>query len=263
MIKAIFFDCDGTLLSHTSGTVRESTVQAFKQLREQGIRCILSTGRHVSELRDLTPVHVLSFDAYITLNGAYTYDAQRVLSSYPLEKEDIARVYSFLNENDLPIQFLEAEESYISSVNETVIRSQASIHTPVPKILPYERILEHPVYMLIPFGIKQAEPLIHSLNHVQATWWNHHDAIDVVHESAGKDRGMEAIMDAYGWKREETMAFGDAMNDLPMIRMAGIGVAMGNGEDALKKEADLVADDIDQDGLYHALVKLGILEDMR
>ena len=68
MIKAIFFDIDGTLLSHTTGRVPESTEFAIHQLRKKGIRLFVATGRHKLEIEEL-PVNKLSFDGYITLNG--------------------------------------------------------------------------------------------------------------------------------------------------------------------------------------------------
>ena len=259
MIKAVFFDCDGTLLSHHSGVVPASAKQALADLRKKGIRTILSTGRHVSELAQLEPMHGIEFDAYITLNGACSYDADGIFDSHPIDREDIERVHTFLQTNDLPIQFLEETENYISSVNETVIRSQAMIHTPVPPVKSFERIMNHPVYMFIPFGIREFEPLEAQLRHVKCTRWNAHDAIDVFHEDAGKEKGMQAWMERYGIDRSETAAFGDAMNDSTMLETAGLGIAMGNSTEELKAIADYVTDDIDDNGVANALRALGIL----
>ena len=259
MIKAVFFDCDGTLLSHSRNKVPESAVRALEALREKGIKVILSTGRHVSELRELKPMQGLDFDAYITLNGACSYDAGGIFDSHPIEPEDIQTVYEYLCAHPLPIQFLEETESYINLVDDTVIRAQSLIHTPVPKILPLERILNHRIYMMVPFGMCGFEKLAPSLKHVSCTWWHHHDAVDVFHSEAGKEKGMAAVMKKYGIDPSETAAFGDAMNDLTMLKTAGIGVAMGNADEALKKEAYMVTDDIDCDGVANALCRLGVL----
>ena len=96
---------------------------------------------------------------------------------------------------------------------------------------------------------------------MRVTRWNASNAVDMVHVSAGKESGMNALMKKWGIEKEETMAFGDALNDLSMLREAGIGVAMGNSEPALKEAADYVAGDIDSDGLYLALVHFGILNE--
>ena len=65
--------------------------------------------------------------------------------------------------------------------------------------------------------------------------------------------GIQRYLKLLGIKREEIIAFGDAENDLEMIRYAGIGVAMGNGEEAVKAVADYVTADIDDDGIEKAL----------
>ena len=58
---------------------------------------------------------------------------------------------------------------------------------------------------------------------------------------------------------EETMAFGDSENDIEMLEFVGMGIAMGNATDDVKHAADHVTDDIDEDGIWKALVKLGIV----
>ena len=68
MIKAIFFDVDGTLLSHTTKCIPRDAVQALRTLLDRGIRIFMATGRHSTEL-DQLPVRDIRFDGYITLNG--------------------------------------------------------------------------------------------------------------------------------------------------------------------------------------------------
>lgn len=70
---------------------------------------------------------------------------------------------------------------------------------------------------------------------------------------------MKFFGELLGILPEEMMAFGDAQNDLDMIEYAGIGVAMGNGEESLKKIADYVTTDVDDDGVLHALQYFGLL----
>ncbi|MBR2677383.1 MAG: HAD family phosphatase [Solobacterium sp.] len=261
MIRAVLFDCDGTLLSHKTNRVPNSARTALERLRRNGIKVILCTGRHRSELRDLHQLDGLDFDAYITVNGACTYDHRGILSSCPISAETRQTVYEYLSSHELPVQFFLNDDTFISCVNETVIQSQAAIHTPVPPIGDLSRIIREPVYLMVPFGIAEAEEMIALLKDVQVTRWNQHDAIDIVSTSAGKGVGVKAIMDAYGLKKEELMGFGDAMNDAGMLEEVGTAVVMGNGEEPLKKMADYVTDDIDEDGVSHALIALGVLRE--
>ena len=70
---------------------------------------------------------------------------------------------------------------------------------------------------------------------------------------------IEATLRYFHLKPEEVMAFGDGKNDRDMIRMAGIGVAMGNAHESVKEAADYVAAPADQEGIYLALQHFGLL----
>ena len=80
MIKAIFFDVDGTLLSHDTKKVPRSTKEALKQLKKQNIKTFMATGRHNLELDDL-PMEDLTFDGYVLLNGQINIDHEGNLIS--------------------------------------------------------------------------------------------------------------------------------------------------------------------------------------
>ena len=59
---------------------------------------------------------------------------------------------------------------------------------------------------------------------------------------------------------DETMAFGDGGNDIPIIRQAGIGVAMGNATDNVKAVADYVTTAVDDEGVKNALIQFGVIK---
>ena len=83
--------------------------------------------------------------------------------------------------------------------------------------------------------------------------------VDVVAPGGGKDRGMDVLLDHFGIDLSETMAFGDGENDLPMLRHAHIGVALGNADDFVQSQADYVTDTGDEDGILTALEHFGLL----
>ena len=75
MIKAVFFDIDGTLVSFHTHRVSEATRQAIRQLRTQGIKVFIATGRHLQVINNLGD---LEFDGYVTLNGSCCYIGKTV-----------------------------------------------------------------------------------------------------------------------------------------------------------------------------------------
>lgn len=90
--------------------------------------------------------------------------------------------------------------------------------------------------------------------YLSAPWF-----LEVMPKGTDKGTGLLKICEDAGIDPGEAIAFGDSYNDLPMIRAAGMGVAMGNAEKAVKEAADMVTADCDEDGIAVALKKLGIV----
>ena len=70
---------------------------------------------------------------------------------------------------------------------------------------------------------------------------------------------IDVLLAHLGADRADTIAFGDARVDIPMLEYCACGVAMGNGGPEIRAMADLVTDDVEHDGLWHAFRKLGLL----
>ena len=91
------------------------------------------------------------------------------------------------------------------------------------------------------------------------TSWNA-TGIDIIPKGGGKQNGIKHYIEAHGRDRTKIMAFGDGENDIDMLQYAGIGVAMGNASDPVKRSADYVTADIDDDGIEKALIHFGIID---
>ena len=84
--------------------------------------------------------------------------------------------------------------------------------------------------------------------------------LDAIREySARKGEGLRFAAATMGVTLADTVAIGDSDNDLTMIEVAGVGIAMGNGEQCAKDAADWVADAVDASGLAHAFERLGVV----
>ena len=66
-------------------------------------------------------------------------------------------------------------------------------------------------------------------------------------------------MDYFDISREETMAFGDGDNDLDMLAFVNTGIAMGNGSENVKKIAEYITDPVDNDGIFNAVKRYGLI----
>ena len=86
MIKAAFFDIDGTLVGFKTHRVAESTWRAIERMRERGIKVIIASGRSMSEMQDELKGR---FDAYVTMNGQLCFDAEGTYRDAHIDNEDV------------------------------------------------------------------------------------------------------------------------------------------------------------------------------
>lgn len=86
------------------------------------------------------------------------------------------------------------------------------------------------------------------------------DCGEICCKGINKSYGMEKYLEYVGLTRKDAIAFGDGPNDLDMLSFAETGVAMGNGLEEVKKLADFVTKDIDENGIAFALKELGLIK---
>ena len=86
MIKAAFFDIDGTLVSFKTHRMPESTKRALNRLREKGILLFVSSGRHKSSMNNLDDY---PFDGYVTLNGGICWVGDEIIYKHSIPEHNI------------------------------------------------------------------------------------------------------------------------------------------------------------------------------
>ena len=255
-IKAVFFDVDGTLISHKMGDVPQSTRKALKELQKRGIRVIVATGRHTLELREL-PVKDIAFDGYVVINGQLCLDwEQNTIYDAPICPEGVRAMVEIFERKEIPVTVVEKDRIYVNFVNDLLKRRQKEIFSPVPDVGVYEggNVYQYCVYATDEEIAQIAKKAVSC----KVTKWND-AAYDIIAGEGGKRQGMEKLLERYGIKREETMAFGDGENDISMLAYAQVGVAMGNADDTVKACADYVTASVDEDGVAEALKYYGLI----
>lgn len=258
MIKAIFFDVDGTLLSHDTHGVPESTVRALEALREKGILTFLATGRHTSMLREILPMDALHFDGIVSLNGQYCCDERSVIYHCPLETSAVAALLDYLKAHPHPCILVEADRMYINFHNALVEQVQAAIHSEMPELGDLDRGYTQPIYQAILYMSEENLAKLPPLPGIKLTRWNLGGA-DLIPAKGGKAVGIARVLQHYGLDKSETMAFGDGENDVDMFAAVGTAVAMGNACAEAKAAAHYVTDDVDRDGIWNALVHFSVI----
>ncbi len=271
--KLIFLDIDGTLTSPGSNTPPESAMRAVRQAQANGHKVFLCTGRNPAML---APVLALGFDGAVAAAGGYVFTRDEVLFDCPMKKEDFETGMRLLKENGV-FRTIEAKDAtwgdedlgdFLAGAgegNSELIRWRKALAEQL-NIRPMSEYDGSPVYKIVIMckEMKQLEPARAALEKdynfvVQDLAARDCLNGELINRQFDKGRGVRIVAKHYGIPLENTVGFGDSMNDLEMIETVGYSVCMDNGSPALKAKSDLVCPAVDADGLFQAFAQLGLI----
>lgn len=158
MIKAIFFDIDGTLVSFDTHRVPDSAVKALKTLREKGIKIFIATGRHLKAINNLGD---LEFDGYITLNGSYCIEGKKkVIYKHSIKPENIRSLMKYQHEVEkFPCIYVQENNFALNYENQEVDDLVRLLDFPREVLNPLTH-LKGDVYQLIAFFAPEQEKIL-------------------------------------------------------------------------------------------------------
>lgn len=282
-MKLIAIDLDGTLLGHDK-KVCPQNVAAINEALTSGVKVVIATGRHYQDAHRLISLAGLNLPI-IGSNGASIHEVDgSCLRLDAIEREDLKSVYTDLAKMNVCFMALGANHVYTLSQSLNIMAEEVETYkTPLYEADMYRikrelramveekdgLIFDDPhtmanvddkilnILSVSYNGEKRLEGMAHfsALNrlHVFSSYRNN---FEMTHADVSKGRSVKFYANRLGIKDYQICAIGDNFNDVSMIQMAGIGVAMGNAESEVKRLSDFVTLSNQEAGVAHAIRKV-------
>jgi Cof subfamily protein (haloacid dehalogenase superfamily) len=255
--KIVFFDIDGTLVNDDK-QIPESTKQSIFQLQKNGVHVAIATGRGPFMFEPIR--QELGIDTFVSFNGSYVLLKDEVIHKTPILTEAIAKLEKKAEQEGHPLVYLDHQRATCNADNHDIIKN--CTFNLMPEYPSY-----HPAYYN---GNEVYQVLLFCKEDFEQTYRNdykgtfdfirwHEEALDILPTGGSKAKGIDALVKKMNLKPENVYAFGDALNDIEMLKKAGTGIAMGNGMTEAKLAADFVTRSVDEDGIYYGLKHFGLL----
>lgn len=254
--KIVFFDVDGTITQSENGLIPIKTKESIKALINKGFKVVAATGRPLSMCNEIKE---LGIDTFITANGAYAKHNQSVIHKVPMNESIVHEVCEFAYSENHGLSFFTEEFSMNGVTNPQILNAlnETLSLTDYPSI--NQMIHNQEVYLMCLYACdKTVEKYIRKFPHLTFKRW-HPFVLNVLQEEVSKSLAIKKVLQYFGIDKSEAIAFGDGDNDIDMLELVGLGIAMGNGSENVKMVADFVTKKASEDGIEFALKKYGII----
>ena len=256
MKKFLFFDIDGTLYD-SNKQIPPKAKEAVFQAKRNGHEVFIATGRAPFMIQEV--LKELEIESYICFNGQYVVYKNEVIINNEINKEQLQLVTEFAERNNHPIVYMNAEKMIATIEHHPyVIESIDTLKLPHPN---YEEdfYLTQPIFQALVFCAREEEISYHeTFPQLKFVRW-HRVSVDILPKGASKGRAINLLCKKYDIDLNDTIAFGDGLNDIEMLEAVGFGVSMGNGHEEALKRAKHVTTHVDDDGLVNALRYLNLI----
>lgn len=262
-IKLIAVDLDGTLLN-SQHTMTERTEKTLKAAMDKGVSVVIATGKTYTSARSVIDrLGLTTPGVYLQGLAIYSGDGS-VRHQQTLDPEVARQVITYCEERGFTLLAYSGLRHLVRVVNSENSILSEKYHEPAPEAVgPLQNILnETPINKLV--VMKVGDP-----RRITALRWQLgmqlgtrakitqalSDMLEILPKGASKGAGLKVLLRDMGVATAHVLAIGDGENDLEMLEMAGVGVAMGNGHQKLKDIASFVTGTNDEDGVAQAVEK--------
>lgn len=270
-VKCIALDLDRTTLNG-QGKLSKGNREALEYAIKKDVHVVVASGRSFYTLpKDVLQVSGIEYA--ITSNGTaiyhiptekcihrYKLDSESIRSILHLSKKEYVTYEAFIDGKayadntyiDNPKEFGASEEAveYVRNTRHRVENIEQFIYNHIDELDCMDIIIADDKKQQ-----KLMEEIMEKVKEIYMTSSIDH-LIEISNENAGKHSGIKYMMELLNLKREEVAAFGDAENDMDMLKFAGIGIAMENACEECKRVADFVTKHHEADGVAYGIYEI-------
>lgn len=257
--KAVILDIDGTILPHGK-SLSHATKNAIERLRAKNITVAIATGRAPYFSREI--VEEVGVDSAVFFNGSLAYYEKEEIYQNPIEKQVLEKLHGLSQEQQHPLTYLSNQTFKASDLNHPYIVESYQHDDWKPELASPKFWLEQDIFQLFLHCDQEEERFYQSqIPELDIRRWTSTGAkaCDVNMSNSNKSVGITKLLERLGIAPDETVAFGDGMNDIEMLSFVGMGVAMGSAQEEVKQAANMVTLTAEEDGVRHGLERLGLI----
>lgn len=265
-IHLVAIDLDGTLLTDTK-QVAQKTVNALKQVANNGVKVVIASARPPRSVRHI--YSLLGLDTWqINYNGAVIWDqpSAKAVFHRPMAGALVHKIID--NARDLFEQVQVTceimDKWHTDRIDDTLTTETGKLFKP-DVIAPLDTFLHQPITKLLllaePKLIFRLEAMLAEKYPTQVSMVRTDDhMIQIMDHRVSKAIALDKVARHYHIRHANIMAIGDAPNDIGMLQLAGIAVAMDNAHRSAKEVAHWIAPSNNDHGVHAALVKFGLIK---
>jgi Cof subfamily protein (haloacid dehalogenase superfamily) len=263
-IKLVATDMDGTLLNHQL-EIPARTKAAIASARARGVQVVIATGRMYQSAAPFARELGLEGMPLVAYNGALVreFPSGRTIYHEPVPLDVGLELASFCESWGYYLQAYVDDELYVAELNETARQYAAIARVPVHAVGPLSLWLDKPStkFLLIDTAerIEQIRQVLEARFGDQLVFAQSYPTfLEVVSRKVSKGAALAAVAASLGVSREEVVAIGDSINDIPMLEWAGTGVAIRHAPEEVRRVASFTTVSGAGEGVGEALERLGL-----
>jgi len=258
LIRLIAIDLDGTLLN-SSSRISKNNREAIRRSLDGGIKVVLSTGKSIAFVKEIIKDLNL-LDPQIVYGGTTIIDKNsKILTALKIPKRSYIEIIKMVRQWGKGFAIGTADGVLYYEKDHQYLKNIVKTGDPLVKVkdLTVDKIADNALLLTITVDKDDQFNNFVKLNigNDIKTRRGGPYYLNVLNKKAGKVFGIKKILELTGIKRNEVMAIGDSENDLGIIKFAATGVAMSNSPTIIKKSADFIVSDNDNDGVAEAIYK--------